>query len=196
MAKRVFFSFHYQDVVDFRANVVRNHDAIRGNQAGYFDKSIWEEARKDSPIALKRMINEALIGTSVTCVLIGSETYQRPWVIYEIFRSIYKGNALIGVHINNISCKNGKKKSKGSNPFSSLGVFFSEDSINFAFVNRVGNEWHYWTEIESRRFHKNSYFPKETAAKYANKILTLSNVFEVYDWIDDDGYENFESWIS
>jgi hypothetical protein len=25
MAKRVFFSFHYQDVIDFRANVVRNH---------------------------------------------------------------------------------------------------------------------------------------------------------------------------
>ena len=25
MARRVFFSFHYQDVIDFRANVVRNH---------------------------------------------------------------------------------------------------------------------------------------------------------------------------
>ncbi len=25
MAKRVFFSFHYQNGIDFRANVVRNH---------------------------------------------------------------------------------------------------------------------------------------------------------------------------
>jgi hypothetical protein len=25
MAKRVYFCFHYQDVIDFRANVVRNH---------------------------------------------------------------------------------------------------------------------------------------------------------------------------
>ena len=25
MLKRVFFSFHYQDVIDFRANVVRRH---------------------------------------------------------------------------------------------------------------------------------------------------------------------------
>ena len=29
MAKRVFFSFDYQDVIDFRANVVRNHWIIK-----------------------------------------------------------------------------------------------------------------------------------------------------------------------
>ena len=43
MAKNVFFSFHYQDVIDFRANVVRNHWVVSEKQsaAGYFDKSIW-----------------------------------------------------------------------------------------------------------------------------------------------------------
>lgn len=29
MAKRVFFSFHYQDVIDFRANVVRQHKTTK-----------------------------------------------------------------------------------------------------------------------------------------------------------------------
>ena len=29
MAKKVFFSFHYQDVIDFRANVVRNHSSFK-----------------------------------------------------------------------------------------------------------------------------------------------------------------------
>jgi len=28
MAKRVFFSFHYKDVSDFRANIVRKHFGV------------------------------------------------------------------------------------------------------------------------------------------------------------------------
>ena len=31
MAKRVFFSFHYQDVIDFRANVVRQYWLTKPN---------------------------------------------------------------------------------------------------------------------------------------------------------------------
>ena len=59
MAKRVFFSFHYNDVIDFRANTVRNHWLTKKNReaAGFFDASIWENAKKDSIMALKRLIN-------------------------------------------------------------------------------------------------------------------------------------------
>ena len=60
MAKRVFFSFHYQDVIDFRANVVRNHKLTKDDNAGYFDASIWEDAKKTSDLALKRLINSEL----------------------------------------------------------------------------------------------------------------------------------------
>ena len=79
MAKRVFFSFHYQDVIDFRANVVRNHWRTKPDRgdAGFFDASIWETAKRTSPLALKRLINSELQHTSVTTVLIGSETYAR-----------------------------------------------------------------------------------------------------------------------
>ena len=59
MAKRVFFSFHYQDVIDFRANVVRNHWLTKSDRedAGFFDASIWETAKRTSSLALKRLIN-------------------------------------------------------------------------------------------------------------------------------------------
>ena len=58
MARKVFFSFHYDDVVSFRANVVRQHGFFKGNQeAGFWDNSIWEEAKKTGDTALKRMIN-------------------------------------------------------------------------------------------------------------------------------------------
>ena len=47
MAKQVFFSFHYDDVKTFRANVVRNHGFAKpsGREAGFFDASIWEDAK-------------------------------------------------------------------------------------------------------------------------------------------------------
>ena len=43
MAKRVFFSFYYQDVIDFRANVVWQHWLTKPHReaAGFFDASIW-----------------------------------------------------------------------------------------------------------------------------------------------------------
>ena len=47
MARRVYFAFHYQDVIDFRANVVRKHNFAEGvKAAGYYDYSIWEDAKK------------------------------------------------------------------------------------------------------------------------------------------------------
>ncbi|EME67780.1 hypothetical protein H261_21773 [Paramagnetospirillum caucaseum] len=103
MVCKVFFSFHYDDVA--RANVVRNSDVIarqyeRG--ARFYDKSLWEEAKKQGVPAIKRMINGALDGSSVTCVLIGQETWQRPWVRYEILKSVARGNGILGVQIHDV----------------------------------------------------------------------------------------------
>ena len=103
MARRVFFSFHYDDVT--RVNVVRNSDQIRhryATAARFYDKSLWEEAKKQGPLAIKRMINGALDGSSVTCVLIGQHTWQRPWVRYEILKSLARGNGILAVHIHDV----------------------------------------------------------------------------------------------
>ena len=103
MQRKVFFSFHYNDIT--RANIVRNSDVIsRHYQTGvrFYDKSLWEEAKKQGPLAIKRMINGALNGSSVTCVLIGQETWQRPWVRYEILKSMARGNGILGVQIHDV----------------------------------------------------------------------------------------------
>jgi hypothetical protein len=73
VAKRVYFCFHCQDVVDFRASVVRNHWLTKpGREAADFcDASLWESARKQGDVAIKRLINSAIDGTTATCVLIG-----------------------------------------------------------------------------------------------------------------------------
>src|SRR5258708_37228326 len=101
MPKRVYFAFHYQDVVDFRANVVRKHNFAEGvKAAGYYDYSIWEEGKKTSPSALEKLIDAELENTSVTVVLIGSDTWARRWVRSELFKSLKRGNPGFGIHIN------------------------------------------------------------------------------------------------
>ena len=82
MAKQVFFSFHYDDVKTFRANVVRNHGFTKenGQEAGFFDASIWEDAKLHGSDSVKRLINSNLDGTTATCVLIGTNTWNRRWV--------------------------------------------------------------------------------------------------------------------
>jgi hypothetical protein len=71
MAKRVYFCFHYEDVRTFRVNVVRQHGVTKedARETGFYDASIWEDAKKQGDLALKRLINSNLEYTSVTCAL-------------------------------------------------------------------------------------------------------------------------------
>jgi hypothetical protein len=190
MAKRVYFAFHYQDVIDFRANVVRNHRLIGGaEKAGYFDASIWEEARKKNPLALKRMINTELENTSVTVVLIGSDTYARPWVRYEIFKSIERGNSLIGIHINSVKGKDQKTKPLGPNPFDYLGLIISNDGKRGTPREWDSQKWIDFAELGTFGIY-------EQPVDKRGKGFKLSHWLTVYDWVADDGYQNFNSWIS
>ena len=95
MARHVFFSFHYADI--WRVNVVRNSHVVEGTAvAGFRDGSLWEEAKKKGDTAIKKMIDDSLEGTTVTCVLIGEKTSQREYVTYEIEKSIERGNGTAG----------------------------------------------------------------------------------------------------
>jgi MTH538 TIR-like domain (DUF1863) len=116
MARRVFFSFHYQRDL-WRANIVRNSATVEGvAAAGFSDASLWEEAKRKGDAAIKRLIDNGLSGTSVTVVLIGAETANRKYVTYEIERSVSRGNGLLGVRIHDLKDKNGNTDSWGSVP--------------------------------------------------------------------------------
>lgn len=133
MARRAFFSFHYERDI-WRANVVRNSWVTQPDRevAGYWDASLWEEAKKQGDIALKRMINRGLENTSVTVVLIGAETASRPWVLYEIEKSLERGNGLLGVYINGIKDRFGNGDSAGPNPFANVTVRQGLQTISLA----------------------------------------------------------------
>lgn len=190
MARKVFFSFHYQDVIDFRANVVRNHWLTKPDrqQAGFFDSSIWESAKKTGVSALKKLINDGLHNTSNTCVLVGSDTYNRRWVSYEIMKSIEVGNHIFAIHINSVKGKDGKTKSKGNNPLYYLGLSFSSDGKKLNLHDYINNKWIKYPDLEGWNV-------KEVDKKHRDKIYRLSDEYEIYDWIDDDGYNNFSNWV-
>lgn len=192
MAKRVFFSFHYKDVSDFRANVVRQHWVTKPDRgaAGFFDASIWESAKTTGIQAVKRLINRELKGTSVTCVLIGSETYSRPWVRYEILRSVYCGNKILGVHINAIADKNRRTKANGPNPFSYLGYKFSDDGKTLSLYEGKGGKW-----VKYARHQPYSLEKAAPRAKWG-KFVKLSDLYPVRDWVKGKGYNNFTTWVA
>jgi len=101
MARKVFFSFKYEDVS--RAMVVRNSWVTHGKQAaGFIDKAEFEEVKKKGDIAIKNWIDTQIEGTSVTVVLVGEKTCSSRWVNYEITKSIERGNGLIGIDISKI----------------------------------------------------------------------------------------------
>ena len=116
MARKVFFSFHY-DRDAWRVGKVRNSNVI-GNfdKSPFYDKAKWETIKRQGDEAIKRWINEQLSGTSVTVVLIGKETASRRWVKYEIQRSIELGKGLLGIDISKIKDHNGQTDATGVNP--------------------------------------------------------------------------------
>lgn len=100
MARRVFFSFRYAHV--WRVNQIRNMTNIIGcTSAGFQDASLWEDA-KENEAKIKRMIDDALIGTTVTVVCITHGISNRKWINYEIDQSLKRGNGLVGIQIHDL----------------------------------------------------------------------------------------------
>ncbi len=192
MTKRVFFSFHYQDIIDFRANVVRNHWIAKPDRdsAGYFDASIWENAKKLGETAIKRLINDNLYNTTNTCVLVGSETYLRPWVRYEILKSFKNGNHIFAVHINSIKSKYQTTLSLGPNPLNYVGVTVSNDGKTATLHELIQGKWELFEKIDG-----SANYSVNWSSEFWGKGYNLGQFYNIYDWNADDGFNSFANWV-
>ena len=194
MARRVFFSFHNQDVIDFRANVVRKHWMMKPDreEAGFFDASIWENAKKHGDSSVKKLVNDGLDNTSVTCVLIGSQTYARRWVRYELLKSFKRGNKILGVHINSIKGKDSQVKLSGPNPLEYVGAGFSEDGARVTLWEWTDGHWTQYSELDGGA----PYAVNPVRLEYRGKAFDLAKWYRIYDWVRDDGFNNFANWVN
>ena len=187
--RSVFFSFHYdRDIM--RVQQVKNHYVTKlgYEAAGYFDGSLAELAKTEGKSAVKRAINRGLPGSSVTCVLIGAETYQRHWVDYEIFRSIELGKGIIGIRIHQIKDPRTGADNSGPNPFDFLGYSWNEQSQMLVPYAKYRGVWKKYEDADPITASSATYLPRNS--------VTLSSLFIVYDWVLNSGYSNFSDWIS
>ncbi len=188
MTPRVYFSFHYADVETFRANVVRNHGLTKETgKAGFFDASIWEDAESHGDSAVKKLINASLENTSVTCVLIGTDTWKRRWVRYEILKSYDRGNLMLGIHINSVPDKNRQTFTQGSNPFGFLGFVISGDGNKLTYYGHDGTDWSVYQDLPPKSVNP--------AREHWGKGFQLSAWVPCFDWTGGDGYNNFSTWV-
>lgn len=186
MARSVFFSFHYQRDI-MRVQQVKQHYITKGSYTagGFFDGSLEEKSKKEGDLAVKNLIDKGLSGSSVTCVLIGNETYKRRWVDYEILKSVELGMGVLGIRIHQLKDPNTGADTLGSNPFYYLGYGASGDKLQPMIRYDTWKNAPHLSPINrnAARYLPSSGFP------------VLQDIFPVYDWVDNDGYNNFSKWV-
>ncbi len=117
MARRVFYSFHY-DPDNWRASQVRNIGVIEGNRPA--TDNDWESITKGGEKAIKRWIADQMRERSCTVVLVGTNTAGRKWIIYEIIKSWNDSKGVVGVYIHGLKDQDGNTSGKGKNPFDDI----------------------------------------------------------------------------
>ncbi|MEJ7820687.1 MAG: TIR domain-containing protein [Chitinophagaceae bacterium] len=112
--RQIFYSFHYFNDV-FRVQQIRNMGSLEDNKSVSHNE--WETIKNGGDKAIEKWINDTMSYRSCVVVLIGTETYKRPWVKYEIKKAWDDGKGVLGIHINNLKDPKTGTCSKGTNPF-------------------------------------------------------------------------------
>lgn len=188
MARRVFFSFHYEPDVH-RAHVVRNSWVTKPDRegAGFFDASVFESKKRSSEDALKAFLREGLSGSSVTCVLTGNQTSRRRWVRYELLRSFVDGRGLVNVSIHNIANLAKQTATAGTNALAHLGGEIKDGILYFKEYD--GSRWVWSTDVASMPVKDVKY------GVGARTNFTFDDIFSTYDWVTNRGYDNLSTWV-
>jgi hypothetical protein len=193
--RKTYFSFHFDDV--WRVNVVRNAwkidhpDSLHARS--FYDSSLWEARQIEGDDAVKRLIREGVQNTSTICVLVGTETWLRRWVRYEIARAIVDKKGLTSVHINSIRDQFGSRQPLGHNPLSYMGI---------CKVPGLADTWRYYLyEFKNCNWvpYQDYTLPVELPAYLPDPepgfIQWLSAGVPIFDYVGGDGHKDIGGWI-
>lgn len=196
--RRAFFSFHYDDIM--RVNNVRNAWKITHPDSpamrSFYDSSLWESRKLEGPEAVKRLIREGVEHTSAVCVLIGTNTWDRRWVRYEIARAIIDGRGLLGVHINGLLHHQRRvSDALGINPLSymALGKVQPPGILSipqyFLFEKKAAGWVRYSDYVSAVQR------PAWVADPANGHVTPLSSAATTYDYCKQGGHQNIGAWI-
>ena len=99
MARKVYWSFYYKDD-SLRIQQIINMGAVEGQRILTGQK--WEEVEKGGDAAVKNWINEEMKRKTCLVVLVGTNTFARPWVQYEIIKAGNDKLGVVGIRINGL----------------------------------------------------------------------------------------------
>jgi MTH538 TIR-like domain (DUF1863) len=114
MARKVFFSFHYEPD-NWRAAQVRTMGVIEGDSP--VSDNAWEQVTNGGGAAIEKWIAAEMAGKSCAVVLIGSGTAGRKWISHEISKAWNDKKGVLGIYIHNLKNSDKQQSYKGGNPF-------------------------------------------------------------------------------
>jgi len=122
MARRVFFSFHYDEDI-WRVNQVRNSWVTKDWEANTpIDHASWEALKRKGDADVEKWIDKQLDGSGVTVVLVGAYTSTRKFVNYEVKRSAELKKGLLGVRIHGLENQKQETSWAGTNPLDNFSI--------------------------------------------------------------------------
>ncbi len=100
MARRIFISYQHKDQMK-----AKGFHLLRWNKnvdVEFVGRHLLDPVDSDNEQYIRSKVTEQLKGTSVTVVLIGSETSQSEWVKWEIEKSLEKSepNGILAIRLN------------------------------------------------------------------------------------------------
>ena len=117
MARRVFFSFHFDNDY-WRTQQIRNIRALEGQSL--CTANAWEEVKRKGDAAIEKWIADNMQGKSCVVVLVGSQTASRPWIRHEIVKAWNDKRGVVGIRVDGLLDRNSQTSVAGANPFDAL----------------------------------------------------------------------------
>jgi MTH538 TIR-like domain (DUF1863) len=167
----------------------------------FYDRSLWESKKRESDDALKSLIRNGMEHSSAVCVLIGTETWSRRWVKYEIARSVVDRRGLLAVHINGLNHHHRRQPDPlGFNPLHLMGVYKSPNGKFYLYekreviVNRQTGQ-RQWQWYACQDYTLAVQLPRYLTEPSVGYVMPLSSGTDEYDYAAGVGHKNLGSWI-
>lgn len=195
--RRALFSFHFDDVM--RVNVVRNAWKVvrpeNGTGRTFYDSSLWEARQLENPDTLKRLIREGVECTSAVCVLVGTHTWSRRWVRYEIARAVVDGRGLVAVHINGIRHhRELVAHPSGSNPMAHMAIGKVQQHA-LATPSYYLFEWTQQGWVRYQDYTQAVKLPPYLQDPAPGYVMPIAGGTTEWDYIGHSGSTNIGAWI-
>jgi hypothetical protein len=211
--RKVYFAFHFADIM--RVNNVRQAWKIDHPDApamrSFYDSSLWEKRQLEGPESVKNLIRGGVEYTSAVCVLVGSDTWARRWVRYEIARAVIDNRGLLAVHLNNIRHHVSRQPDVcGPNPLefmcvgkvqpnepsafsgqrNSLAAILGREPVKYYLFERTNQGW-----VRYQDYTIPVDLPRYLADPQAGYLMPLSTGTVTYDFVNEEGHKNVGTWI-